>query len=261
MQMSEPHQESFIPDSKRKYLAFDIETSKVLPDGCDDIHMHRPLGITCAAIKFGDSGEVLKYCFNEVLCDGEELAYFGQSRAMRRHEVAFIVKALTVHVSRGYTIVTHNGLGFDFDILAEESGLHDECRFLALKHVDMMFHFFCIKGFAIGLDSAARVIGLGKPKDIDGSIAPQLWANGEYRKVLDYVASDCNITLAVAMECELQSGISWISKKGRTMKCKMPDGLLTVEDAMKLPEPDNSWLDEPWTRSKFSSWLSGDSNV
>ena len=33
----------------RKYLVFDIETAKVLPDGEQDIKAHRPLGIACAA--------------------------------------------------------------------------------------------------------------------------------------------------------------------------------------------------------------------
>ena len=47
-------------------------------------------------------------------------------------------------------------LGFDFDILAEESGMLDDCRRLARDHVDMMFHVVCQLGFGVSLDSAAR---------------------------------------------------------------------------------------------------------
>ena len=33
----------------RKYVAFDIETAKILPEKFGDLHDHRPLGITCMA--------------------------------------------------------------------------------------------------------------------------------------------------------------------------------------------------------------------
>jgi len=33
----------------RRYLAFDMETAKVLPPDVTDVLAHRPLGITCAA--------------------------------------------------------------------------------------------------------------------------------------------------------------------------------------------------------------------
>lgn len=62
---------------------------------------------------------------------------------MRRHEVQGLVNYLEKEVECGYTIVTWNGLGFDFDILAEESGMLEKCRRLANNHVDMMFHALC----------------------------------------------------------------------------------------------------------------------
>jgi hypothetical protein len=51
-----------------------------------------------------------------------------------------------VDVRARYTIVTWNGTGFDFDILAEESGMLAECKGLAVNHVDMMFHVLCRLG-------------------------------------------------------------------------------------------------------------------
>ena len=38
----------------RKYLAFDIETAKILPADAGDLMSHRPLGICCAATLASD---------------------------------------------------------------------------------------------------------------------------------------------------------------------------------------------------------------
>ena len=87
-------------------------------------------------------------------------------------------------------------LGFDFDILAEESGMLEECRDLAVSHVDMMFHVFCQLGYGVGLDAAARGMELaGKSKGMSGVLAPVLWAEGRREEVLEYVAQDVRTTL------------------------------------------------------------------
>jgi len=38
----------------RRFLAFDIETAKLLPAVVDDLLAHRPLGIACAAAAASD---------------------------------------------------------------------------------------------------------------------------------------------------------------------------------------------------------------
>ena len=81
---------------------------------------------------------------------------------MCQREAAKLVEYLANQVRHGYTIVTWNGLGFDFDILAEESGMLDDCQRLARDHVDMMFHVVCQLGFGVSLDSAARGMGLSR---------------------------------------------------------------------------------------------------
>jgi hypothetical protein len=118
----------------------------------------------------------------------------------------------------------------------------------------MMFHFFCGKGFGIGLNAAAKAIGVSKPADVDGSVAPKLWKEGDYQTVLDYVAQDCRLTLDVAETSEKAKKISWITKKGTTSHFDLPGGWLTVEEAYLLPLPDTSWMDKPWPRSKFTEW-------
>jgi len=68
---------------------------------------------------------------------------------MNRKELRGLVDYLAKKVKCGYKIVTWNGLGFDFDILAEESGMLDKCRSLAIDQVDMMFHAVCRLGYGI----------------------------------------------------------------------------------------------------------------
>jgi hypothetical protein len=178
---------------------------------------------------------------------------------MNREEAADLVRYLGEMVAAGFTIVTWNGLAFDFDILSEESGLTSECKHLALEQVDMMFHVFCTKGFPVGLDSAARGSGVtGKPAGMSGIKAPSLWQQGQYEQVLDYVAQDVRTTLQLASVCEQRRTLRWLTRKGTRSECPLPNGWLSVRNAMRLPEPDTSWMDRPMSRSSFTAWLGSD---
>jgi len=230
-----------------KFIAFDIETAKVLPDGFDNLHNHRPLGITCAATWCTDKSE-------------PEVFYSEKSNGfpapkMTEQDLNTFIDHLNSKVKAGYTILTHNGLGFDFDILAEESERFEICRSLAVQHVDMMFHFFCGKGFPISLNAAANAIGNSKPSDVDGSLAPKLWKEESFQKVINYIAQDCKLTLDVAETSAKRGQISWITQRGKESHFPLTNGWLTVEQASQLPLPDTSWMDNPWPRSKFTSWL------
>lgn len=232
---------------KRDYLAFDIETAKILPEDDMDLHFHRPLGISCAAVR--ESGKTDPITFYSTDEDGSPLSQ------MRVADLSKLIDYLMDRRKAGYTIVTHNGLGFDFDVLAEESGRIEDCRKLALSHIDMMFHIFCEKGFGVGLNAAAKAIGKSKTEGISGSLAPRLWKKGEHQEVLDYVSQDCLLTLDVATRSEQEGSFRWITQKGKTAFLNLSTGWLTVEKAMKLPLPDTSWMDSPWPRSKFTDWL------
>jgi hypothetical protein len=70
------------------------------------------------------------------------------------------------------------------------------------------------------------------------------------------VEQDCRIALEVAEKSEQQRSFSWITGKGTVGDLDLPKGWLTVQDAMKLPLPDTSWMrDPPWPQSKFTKWL------
>jgi RNase_H superfamily len=232
----------------RKYLAFDVETAKPQPANNYDWKSYRPLGISCAATFLSGAHEPL-------------LWYGGANRKrptkrMPRQEAQALVNYLEKQVECGYTIVTWNGVNFDLDVLAEESGMLEKCRNLAINHVDMMFHVLCRLGYGISLDSAAKGMNLlGKNENLTGILAPQLWAEGRRKDVLEYVAHDAEITLELAEICEAQGLLRWLTRSGRGRKLPLPNGWLPVRLAEKLPKNGTSYMWPHWSRVRFTAWL------
>ena len=235
----------------RRYLAFDIETAKDVPGEDFNWRPHRPLGISCAATLASDTDQPR-------LWHGKTPTGSPEKR-MSREDVQGLVRHLSERAAAGFTILTWNGLGFDFDILAEESGNAAGCRELAFAHVDMMFHVFCSLGYPVALDKAAQGMGLpGKPPGMSGVKAPILWAQGNFKEVLDYVAQDVRIAMQVAQACEQRQKFEWITRNGAKRSLPLANGWLPVSDAQRLAEPDTSWMSNPMSRRDFTAWLSPD---
>lgn len=231
----------------RQYLAFDIEIVKALPDGFQDWRLHRPLGISCAAT-FTGSGQPTIWHGKTVTGDVAD--------QMDQSELRGLVEYLQDMARSGYGILTWNGVGFDFDVLAEESRMWEACHELALNHVDMMYHVFCVRGHVLGLDRAAKGMKLaGKLPGMHGGLAPRYWAEGRRQEVLDYVAQDVRSTLMLAEVAEREQELRWVSARGFEQRMPLSNGWWTVRDAQALPLPDTSWMPNPWPRSKFTGWL------
>lgn len=258
-------------DSKMdyKFASFDIETARPLPPGEPDWHNYRPLGIACAALQL----------------EGEEpqLFYRGMDRempqggAMGLHELLKLYQAINLAVVGGYTILTWNGLGFDFDVF-QESMKPDHFQSIMnvalFFHVDMMFQFLCMKGYPLGLEAASKGMGFsGKAGGLKGDLAPLLWMEDtallSYSKfpelseksavdrrqmVLTYVAKDVGMTLQVARAVEKEGCVRWISQRGKEMSVSFPQGLLVVADALEISLPNTAWMDVPMTRERFYGW-------
>jgi len=243
--------------------AFDLEIATDLPDDDRDWWGHGPLGISCAGLmrEGVDADPVV------VFDPGASPQLFEQAtKRLTREGATRLVEALSDAVRHGFTIVTWNGLGFDFRLLALETGLVASCSELARNSIDMMFQVVCVNGYMLSLDRALAGMGLqskihavrmndGREAPISGRDAPRLWQAGEYRAVMEYCAGDVRQTLALARECERRGRLSWTSRRGKPARMNLEKGWLTVRQCLALPEPDTSWMSDPVTRRRFASWL------
>jgi hypothetical protein len=90
---------------------------------------------------------------------------------------------------------------------------------------------------------------------MSGSKAPQLWAQGHFQEVLEYVAQDARITMQIAQTGEQRRRFEWITRRGTKSSMPLTNGWLTVRESLRLPEPDTSWMSAPLSRRDFTGWL------
>jgi hypothetical protein len=175
---------------------------------------------------------------------------------MKLPEISGLLEYLSRQTENGCTILTWNGVGFDFDVLAEESDDSKRCRQLANDHVDMMFYVLCRLGYGIALDSAARGMGVeSKLQGLNSALSPVLWTKRKHEEVFQYVGQDVRTTLNLAKLCEARGFLSWLTRSGRLRNLPIPKGWLTVKQARNLPEPANAWYFSQWNRNKFTGWM------
>jgi hypothetical protein len=233
---------------KNRYIAFDIETAKEVPGEEFNWRAHRPLGISCAATLASD--EPQPTLWHGVTAEGQP------APKMSPKEAEGLLGYLESKAAAGYKILTWNGLGFDFDVLAEESAAAARCKECALSHVDLMFHAFCLLGYPIGMERAAQGMGLpGKPAGMSGEKAPMLWAKGEFKVVLEYVAQDVRVALGIAQAAEQRGRLEWITRKGTKSSLPLPNGWIAVNEALRLKLPDTAWMSTPIPRRDFTAWF------
>lgn len=230
-----------------KWLSFDIEIATTIPEGVEDWSTLHPMGITCAATWASDESNPSVWCGRD---DRGAI-----SERMTVAELAPLVGYLHESMADGYRVLGLNTAGFDFQELAASSGHYEICRHLGWNHYDLFFSLFCHLGYAPGLNAIAQGMGCGsKTENVDGARAPELWADGQYGKVLEYVANDARLTLDVALAVESAGTVRWTSKSGRPQVVNV-DRWLTVRESSLLPLPDTSWMTNPWKREKFTAWM------
>jgi hypothetical protein len=225
------------------YIVFDLETAAV-PEPLD--LDRRVPEITVAATL--DSFNDLRLWY--------ERAQEGQpsGEVLSPDGAGALVRYLAEAVQADQTVVSWNGAGFDFRVLAAASGLVDECIELAWAHLDLMFWLHCRNGYSVGLDRAARAVGSGKTEGVTGVDAPRLWDAGQYQRVLEYSAQDVRALAAIYSGAVNGNALPWINTRGRLSRASGP--LLSVREAYKLPAPDTSWMTRrPWPRTKFVGWM------
>ena len=134
----------------------------------------------------------------------------------------------------GYTIVTWNGLGFDFPVLADESGLLDRCIHLAENHIDLHFHTAGFLGF-VSLPNTDEGLGLRwKTEGVYDAPISALWAAGRHWEVIDYCIRHVVATLRLSVAGREVKRVSWISANGTQSSIDLPRGWLPVSEARSL---------------------------
>lgn len=241
----------------KESMCYDCGKFGNIYDFRSDWKNHRPLGITCAATYTSPKYYISSHIRN----------WHNKSIKMNQMDAWHVVNDLQVIRERGYKIVTWNGLAFDFDVLAEESGMYDECAELALNHIDLMLIVVAMRGHWLGLDKAAKGAGIqGKLKevrlsngemldDMSGGKAPALWKAGEYKAVLDYLADDVRVTLELAQWIEKHKRIQWTSDKGYEQYFNVPK-LYTVRECLQLSRDTiPHWVTNPIELKSMMEWI------
>ncbi len=232
-----------------KLASFDIELATPLPE--DHRDQISEMEISCAAVALEDQDEIQVYAGDPVLTVEQSNELVGD---------------LCRWQSEGYGIVTWNGCGFDFPILANNSEAVEECSRLALSHFDLMLLITFQKGWYLSLNKALSGAELeGKLKEVrlsdgsvldnmDGAMAPELWSKGERNAVIEYLKQDVRQQLELAQWVAEHKKICWTSNSGNPWSLPIPR-LYSVEECFDFPLPDVSWMDNPPQRPDFISWM------
>jgi len=213
------------------------------------------IGVTCASILATDGGDA------ELYWGGMYEAGEVYNPKMNKFEMGEMIESLLHYDTQGYHTLTWNGAQFDFRVMAElMPDYKDALRGVMYNSVDLMFQFFCQRGFFVGLDAVSRAMGLaGKHQGpqidgqyIDGGLAAKHWPE-HARKILWYVHNDTVQPLLLAQKIHGSQELRWVTKKGKIASEPFRE-ILTVEQSLELPLPDTSWMDNPITREKALSF-------
>ena len=152
--------------------------------------------------------------------------------------------------------MTWNGAGFDFRLLADETGRHADCARLAMASVDMMFQVLCERGHPLSLDAALKGAGLppkmtevtlrsGEPVAHQRRRSAAYWQAGEYAAVAAYCAADAERTAALAAACQQSRQLAWVSQKGRPNQVYLRHRLAHGGAVPRAPAAGHELDDQP----------------
>jgi hypothetical protein len=233
-------------EEKMKLLSFDIEISDIFElKPRENIDKYAPFHISVASTAIYKGEEQVWYSIDK---NNKPLLQISKIEANN------LLNFLKAKQNEGYYICAWNGLQFDLQWIgynAENMQLASE---IALKMYDPMFQFFNQRGFPVSLASVAKAMGIKQSKLMNGEDAPKEWHAGNYQKVMDYVLGDSQITNLIINEIIKRKEIAWVTQRG-DIRTEPIQRLMNVEEILKKPKPDQSWMDGSIPRENFYKWF------
>ena len=227
-------------------LSFDIEISDIFElKPRENIDKYAPFHISVAST---------------AIYKGEERVWYSVDKSdkpllrISKTEANNLLNFLKTKQNDGYYICAWNGLRFDLQWIgynAENMQLASE---IALNMYDPMFQFFNQRGFPVSLASVAKAMGIKQSKLMNSEDAPKEWQAGNYQKVMDYVLMDSKITNLIVKEIVRRKEIAWVTQKGY-IRTEPIQRLMNVEEIIRKPKPDQSWMNGPIPRENFYKWF------
>jgi hypothetical protein len=227
-------------------LGLDIEISNVfdLRPG-EDINKYAPFDVAVAATQVRGGEHRLWFSRDQ----------HGRPRAsLERRDAQELLHYLEQMQGSGHALCAWNGLSFDMQWIARAAGDVVTASRVARAMYDPMYQFYKLKGFPIGLDAVAKGLDIGMKKTMDAADAPREWRAGNHEPVCDYVLSDVRITNEIVSTVIRRRRLAWLTQRGKPSTVPVPR-LRTVEDCMRDPMPDQSWMSNPIPEKKFTHWL------
>ncbi len=172
---------------------------------------------------------------------------------LTQHRAHEMLEYLDDVQKKGFMVCCWNGLGFDLKWLGQQSGEIRLAANVAMKSYDPMFQFFNQTGFPVSLAKVAEAMKIPQEKLMNGADAPKQWRAGNHQAVMDYVLGDCQMTNKIVLAIQEARAISWVTARGSVRVESMPR-LKSVEEVIGDPAPDQSWMSNPLSKSKFSEW-------
>ncbi len=182
-----------------KAIALDIETANTSMSGLD---FNDPVGwqVSCIGIYDGVQDTAYLYVANTA----EVMQDLGADPSMIVQPISNLCADLEQWFKQGFSMITHNGAGFDLPILAkpvQEGGagcaavLNDFEQ--GSVHIDTCRWLFQRSGHRVHLADLSRSILGTSPaseKLMPAAEAPQAWAQHRYAQVAKYCIQDCVLT-------------------------------------------------------------------
>ncbi|MBN1344027.1 MAG: hypothetical protein JXQ73_15185 [Phycisphaerae bacterium] len=229
-----------------KILSVDIEISNVfdLRPG-EDIDKYAPFDVAIAATQIAGGEHRLWYSPGP---NDRPLPNLDRQRAKE------LLQYLDRMQQEGYAVCAWNGLSFDLRWIARAADDVPTASRIARAMYDPMYQFYKLKGFPVSLAAVGEAMKTTTKKTMDAADAPREWRDGDYQRVCDYVLGDVRMTNEIVSAISRARAISWVTQRGRRSTVPLPR-LRSVQECIRDPMPDQSWMDRPIPDKKFTGWL------